>query len=145
MRLWRISNYEDFSGQGGIRAAGRWHSKGHPIIYTAENPASALLEMMVHFDWDTMPTTYQLLTIEVETRDTIETIVPLSDWMSDHRLTRMIGDAWLKRNDALLLRVPSAIMPESFNVLINPAHPDASKLRLIKSEKVPLDPRLKKS
>lgn len=144
MRLWRISNYEDFSGQGGMRASGRWHSKGHPIIYTAENPASALLEMMVHFDWDTMPSAYQLLTIEVEANATVETITPPPDWINDHRITRMIGDTWLKRNETLLLRVPSAIMPESFNVLVNPAHPDANKLRLIKSEKVPLDPRLKR-
>jgi RES domain-containing protein len=50
MELWRISNYADLSGAGGLRAAGRWHSQGKRIVYLADHPSSALLEMLVHLD-----------------------------------------------------------------------------------------------
>jgi len=47
MELWRISNYADLSGAGGLQAAGRWHTRGKRIVYLADHPASALLEMLV--------------------------------------------------------------------------------------------------
>ena len=50
MELWRISNYADLSGIGGLKAAGRWHSQGRRIVYLADHPSSALLEMLVHMD-----------------------------------------------------------------------------------------------
>ena len=55
MELWRISNYADLSGIGGLRAAGRWHSQGRRIVYLADHESSALLEMLVHMDRDLMP------------------------------------------------------------------------------------------
>jgi RES domain-containing protein len=50
MRLWRISNYADLSGEGGRRAEGRWHERGRPVVYLAEHAALALLETMVHLE-----------------------------------------------------------------------------------------------
>ncbi|WP_155836914.1 RES family NAD+ phosphorylase, partial [Paraburkholderia mimosarum] len=43
MEFWRISNYADLRGIGGLRASGRWHYRGQPVVYLAENPALALL------------------------------------------------------------------------------------------------------
>lgn len=65
MELWRISNYADLSGTGGLRAAGRWHSQGRRIVYLADHESSALLEMLVHMDRDLIPASYQLLRIVV--------------------------------------------------------------------------------
>ena len=65
MKVWRISNHGDLSGRGGLRAAGRWHCAGRPIVYLAEHPASALLEVLVHFDIgdvSALPVAYQLPT-----------------------------------------------------------------------------------
>jgi RES domain-containing protein len=59
MDLWRILNYADLSGLGGLRAAGRWHSQGRRIVYLADHPSSALLEMLVHLDRSLIPSTYQ--------------------------------------------------------------------------------------
>ncbi|MGB9409097.1 MAG: RES family NAD+ phosphorylase, partial [Terracidiphilus sp.] len=46
--LWRISNYVDLSGEGGLTASARWHTKGKPVVYLADSPAGAMLERIVH-------------------------------------------------------------------------------------------------
>jgi hypothetical protein len=67
MQLWRISNYEDLSGEGGRKVGGRWHERGTPAVYLAEHPALALLEVLVHLeiDRDDVPSTYNLLRVNV--------------------------------------------------------------------------------
>jgi RES domain-containing protein len=88
MELWRISNYADLSGIGGVRAAGRWHSQGRRIVYLADHPSSALLEMLVHMDRDLIPSTYQLLRI----------VVPPSHYDGDHPVGGSAGGL-ADRND----------------------------------------------
>ena len=144
MELWRISNYADLSGIGGLRAAGRWHSQGRRIVYLADHSSSALLEMLVHMDRDLMPTTYQLLRIVVPADTAIETIdVELPpDWRSQTLTSREIGDRWLDRSASALLRVPSAVSAKGNNYLLNPEHPDAAKIAVAEIIKAPFDPRL---
>jgi RES domain-containing protein len=74
MELWRISSYIDLSGTGGLNAAARWHSQGRRIVYLADHPSSALLEMLVHIDRNLVPSTYQLLRIIVPSDLAIETV-----------------------------------------------------------------------
>ena len=133
MRLWRISNYPDLLGIGGLKFSGRWHSKGCLIIYSAEHPALAMIETMVHFTWDTVPAELQLCTIEIENVGTVETIIPPPDWLVSSSKTRAIGDQWLAANTALLLRVPSIIIPDSYNYLINPMHAHQGQLTILKT------------
>jgi RES domain-containing protein len=144
MELWRISNYADLSGIGGLRAAGRWHSQGRRIVYLADHPSGALLEMLVHMDRDLMPATYQLLRIVVPADIAVATIdVELPpDWRSQKLTSREIGDRWLDRSASALLRVPSAISAKGNNYLLNPEHPDAAKIALSEIIKAPFDPRL---
>ena len=52
MRLWRISNHASLTGEGGLYASGRWHTRGQRVVYLADHPASALLEVMVHLEID---------------------------------------------------------------------------------------------
>jgi RES domain-containing protein len=144
MELWRISNYADLSGIGGLRAAGRWHSQGRRIVYLADHSSSALLEMLVHMDRDLMPATYQLLRIVVPADIAVETIdAELSqDWRSQTLTSREIGDRWLDRSASALLQVPSAISAKGNNYLLNPGHPDAAKIAVAEIIKAPFDPRL---
>jgi RES domain-containing protein len=144
MELWRISNYADLSGIGGLRAAGRWHSQGRRIVYLADHSSSALLEMLVHMDRDLMPATYQLLRIVVPADIAVATIdeeLP-PDWRSQALTRREIGDRWLDRSASALLRVPSAISAKGNNYLLNPVHPDAAKIAVSEIIKAPFDPRL---
>jgi len=144
MELWRISNYADLSGVGGLRAGGRWHSQGRRVVYLADHSASALLEMLVHIDRDLIPATYQLLRVVVPADIAIEDAdaeLP-PDWRSQTLTSRALGDRWLDRSSSALLRVPSAISAKGNNYLLNPAHPDATKIAVAEIIKAPFDPRL---
>ncbi|PXX98309.1 RES family NAD+ phosphorylase [Halomonas sp. LBP4] len=56
--VWRISNFKDFSSIGGTMVSGRWHHRGHPVVYLADCPATALLEVLVHFELIQPPSGY---------------------------------------------------------------------------------------
>jgi RES domain-containing protein len=146
MVLWRISRHRDLSGTGGLRAAGRWHHAGRPIVYLAESPAAALLEVCVHTSASDVPPEFTLLRIEgpdFET-PTIRVEDLPDDWRTRLEVTRDSGSAWLQRNDDVLLRVPSAIVPETMNCLFNPSHRRAAEFRITDSIAYPFDLRLKK-
>lgn len=147
MKLWRISNYDDLLGIGGERAPGRWHNKGIPIVYLADSSALALLEVLVHFEMEPSeaPVSYQLL--EVEMSDRVSVLQLDGDalhkgWQNQYDLTRAIGDEWLSAQASALLRVPSAVAPNSYNYLFNPRHTDASLAEVVSITKHPFDKRL---
>lgn len=145
MRLWRISNYADLSGLGGLKTSARWHSRGRPVVYCADHPAGALLEILVQTSLENLPDRFQLLTIEIEDGvepAVIDTAGLKEEWTNDTAFTRELGDGWLAKTESLLLRVPSAIIPDAFNVLVNPRHEDAKRMLIVKSVRVPLDQRL---
>ena len=147
MRLWRISNYADLTGAGGLNSSGRWHSRGTEIVYLAESPASALLERLVHLEIDIgeLPGHYQLLAVDIPDDVAFDTMdgrgLP-EGWRSDDGVTRPTGDRWLQEGRTALLRVPSAIVPHTNNWLLNPNHPDAAKARIVQVIRAPFDPRL---
>jgi RES domain-containing protein len=144
MRLWRISNHASLSGDGGLYASGRWHTRGRRVVYLADHPASALLEVMVHLEVDAedMPRDYQLLGVDVPD-DIPAAFMGLPDgWSDDIATTRALGDAWLREGSSALLRVPSAIVPDARNYLLNPAHADAARIAIVESQRAAFDPRL---
>jgi len=146
MVLWRISRHRDLSGAGGLRAAGRWHHAGLPIVYLAESPAAALLEVCVHTSANDIPPEFTLLRIEGPEfkTPTIRVKDLPGDWRMRLKVTRDLGSAWLERNEDALLWVPSAIVPETMNCLLNPSHRQASEFRITDSMAYPFDLRLKK-
>lgn len=146
MILWRISRHRDLSGKGGLRAAGRWHYAGRPIVYLAESPAAALLEVCVHTSANDVPPEFTLLKIEGPDIDvpSINFDDLSEDWRARLEVTRDLGTDWLEKNESALLRVPSAIVPETTNCLFNPAHRQAAEFRLVGAMGYPFDPRLKR-
>ena len=148
MRVWRISNYADLRGLGGIRAGGRWHSAGHPVVYSADHPAAALLEKLVHFEFDStedLPKTYQLLEIDIPARVKTSRVAPAklgSDWQRQEDITRAIGNHWLRSASTSVLVVPSAITPNAVNYIINPRHSDFDKIKIVSAARYPFDVRL---
>ena len=147
MRAWRIGNHATLDGGGGLRASARWHSKGRLIVYCAPNPATALLEMLVHCELEAgdLPLQYQLLKIDIPDDIPYETVALDSlpvDWRRNSSVTRRMGDAWLISGRTALLTVPSALVPETDNMLINPLHPDSGWIRIIGSQPCKLDERL---
>ncbi|KGF68562.1 hypothetical protein LL06_15755 [Hoeflea sp. BAL378] len=144
MRIWRISNHADLSGIGGTYHAGRWNHLGRRIVYCAEHPALAMLELLVHFDLEDLPETYQLLEIDVPDRLAVEPVNLPSGWKDDPAISREAFEAFCHQGDAPVMRVPSIIMPHCFNLLINPAHPEHAKQSIVSAEMHPLDPRFLK-
>ncbi|MGA7314950.1 MAG: RES family NAD+ phosphorylase [Silvibacterium sp.] len=145
MVLWRISRHRDLSGVGGLKAAGRWHYAGHVIVYLTETPASSLLEVCVHTSANDIPPEFALLKIEgpnVEVPSIKIDDLP-EDWRTQLEVTRDLGAAWLEKNESVLLAVPSAIVPETVNFLLNPSHKQAPKFRIADVFSYPFDPRLK--
>ena len=146
MDLWRISEYISLDGEGGRLADGRWNSAGNPVVYLAASPPGALIEALVHLelDEDDLPPIYTLLHITVPQSLSIYTMrVPTGNyWMTTPALTRKLGDAWLKSQRSALVRVPSAIVPNTFNYLLNPLHKDAHRIRIAESLRAVFDLRL---
>jgi RES domain-containing protein len=143
--LWRISNHIPLTGESGMRASGRWHTRGRRIVYCTESPAAALLEILVHLEIDLrdLPTRYRLLKLHAPDHLAIEHAPDLpSGWLDRPDLTRAIGDRWLHAASAPLLRVPSAVVPETFNVLLNPAHPHAKQVEVSHAGDHAIDRRL---
>lgn len=147
MILWRISNHASLAGDGGMRASGRWHTRGRRIVYCSETPAAALLEILVHFEIDVrdLPAKYRRLKLHAPDNLRVDMVTAAdlpTDWLEQTDVTRATGNRWLRAGRSPLLRVPSAVVPETFNVLFNPAHPDARHLSVVQVSEHAIDPRL---
>jgi RES domain-containing protein len=128
-----------------LRSPGRWHHAAQPIVYLAESAAGALLEVCVHMSTNDVPPDFTLLKIEAPEIQVqaIQCDGLPTGWQSRLEFTRDLGTAWLQKKDTALLRVPSAIVPETVNFLLNPTHPDAKKFRIVEALLYPFEVRLK--
>jgi RES domain-containing protein len=147
VRLWRLSDFADLSGEGGLIASARWHTRGRRIVYLADHPASALLEMMVNQNLAQMdlPDRYQLLALDLPDEMAFHAIGEADlppDWRRNRDATRSIGDRWLELGETSLARVPSAIVPHTFNWLLNPIHDDARLVLISETIRADFDARL---
>ncbi|MRX68867.1 RES domain-containing protein [Flavobacterium resistens] len=127
----------------------RWNSLNTRIVYTADSRALATLEVSVHLDLsEDLPTDRFYVEIEIPDEITIQEVhlndLP-TEWNSKPPtlITQTIGDDFVYYNDAAVLKVPSAVVPEEFNYLINPNHEDASKIKIINTKKMTFDSRIK--
>lgn len=139
MLVWRLTRapYADLSGRGGELASGRWHTKGRPVVYTAGTAALALLEVRVRLDLplDLLPDDYVLMRIEAPDDLAVHDVAPgdlPEGWQGPggEATVRAVGDAWLAAAEMPVLRVPSAVVEEERNLLINPRHHEAARIRV---------------
>ena len=117
------------------------------VVYTSNALSLAVLELLVHTDPDLIPSDLHAFEIDVSGSlppETLDIGTLPSNWRSipNHPACCAIGDDWLKRGSHVLLGVPSAVVPEELNYLINPAHPDAALIRVVRSRAFALDQRL---
>jgi RES domain-containing protein len=142
MRIWRISNFADLYGRGAVITAGRWHPMNTPIVYCADHPATALLEILVHLDPEDVPKTYQLLEIEVPS--TVSVTVPElpSNWLEDSTATQQMGSHFVLAMEYPVMKVPCAIVPFTSNYLLNPALLERDGIRIVTVSRHAIDTRL---
>lgn len=137
-------------GIGASKSDGfRWNSLNTRMVYTAESRALAILEVSVHLDLrEDLPNDRHFVAIEVPD-DVLIQEVRLEDlpegWDSKPPifLTQIIGDDFVNLNEAAILKVPSSIVPQEYNYLINPNHPDFSKIKVMGTSRMNFDRRLK--
>ncbi|MBD0278756.1 MAG: RES family NAD+ phosphorylase [Bacteroidota bacterium] len=128
--------------------AARWNSKDVKVIYTASTRALACLENVVHRSAIGLQANFRTMIIEIPEGLPVTTVkknqLP-ADWhlFENYPHTQDLGDAWISKGETAVLQVPSAIIPEEHNYLLNPAHQDFKKVKLIRTEKFEFDPRIK--
>lgn len=150
MFFYRICNSQyanDISGVGAKLYGGRWNSIGNAVLYASSTRALAALEVLVHLlPKNAQRINFSVIAIEAPensmkeiTYDNIEYELMQNGFDSNFKF---IGDNWLKQNTSLLLKVPSIVIPEEFNYLINPLHPDFTKVKVVETKSFSFDKRL---
>ncbi len=144
-RLCKCVYADDLSGNGARLYGGRWNSEGRAMLYTASSRSLAVLEALVHLSPTNMPDDFCMLTIEAPDDYTILDVETLpKDWREypEKQILKQTGNSFLKEAKHLLLQVPSALVSEEFNYLLNPMHPKATAVKIISKKSFSFDERL---
>lgn len=133
-------------GEGAYRFGGRWSSPGIRLAYTAEHLSLAMVEYFVHIDADDLPKDLVLVTAEIPdgvSRTSISAKQLPANWRQSPAPAELaqIGDGFVREGSAAILIVPSALAPAESNWLINPQHPEFSRVRVLPPESFRYDPR----
>lgn len=149
MKVYRISRTKwakDLSGEGARLYGGRWNRKGVPCVYTATSRSLAVLEYSVNVALDDIPRWLSMVTLEVPDHYQDQKMAQLPGNWSESPApssTRELGTKWLNDCKHLLLRVPSSVIPQEFNILINPLHPELKEVKILSVEDFVYDVRIK--
>jgi len=152
MRVYRIArkrHLNDLTGAGAKTYGGRWNHQGTAILYTSETRSLAMLEFLVHVSWMQAPGDLGLATLEIVNEIQPE-ILSAADLPEDWRLFPAppkladLGTGWVHSQRSLLLRVPSAVVEQEHNILINPGHSDIVRVTVLEVKDLEFDRRLLK-
>ena len=148
MIVYRITNSlykDDISGSGAKLRGARWNQPGSSMLYTAENISLSTLELLVHIGFEDIRHEYHLLNIFIPDNAVIKEldIQKLKpNWQEDEEYSSFIGTEFLRSNQSLLLKVPSAVIDEEHNYLLNPDHADFKKVKIRRAKPFTFDKRL---
>ena len=144
LTLYRIADrrYPLFSGRAAGEAGFRWNPRGVEVVYASVTYAGAMLEKLVHTGTGRMPSYQVVMTISVPAGIRVKENDPASHsgWQR-YAVSQRIGKQWFERGQTAILLVPS-IVYEGQNAIINPAHPDAARLKVSRPRQVRWDKRL---
>jgi RES domain-containing protein len=149
LTAWRLTKTKHLAtawdGDAARRAGGRWNSVGTAVVYTSATLSLALAEILVHISAGPLPA-YTAISIEFD--DSLVSVLAATDVPADWNSypppasTQAIGDAWVSDARAVILRVPSVVVPVEFNYVLNPSHTDFPRVRIGAPMPFPFDPRL---
>jgi len=152
--VWRIASdtptytADDMQGEGARITGGRWNKPGSAVVYSAGGIALACLESVVHLELGTLPLNRYLVQVDIPAsiwqRRTVFSAAKHVGWDASPagKVSLDAGEKWLAQKKTALMLVPSVIVPEEMNILINPAHQDTRKLNVKKLRKWTFDGRL---
>jgi RES domain-containing protein len=148
MIIYRICKSEykdDISGTGAKLYGSRWNQAGYPMLYAAEHISLAALEMLVHINFDEVPPSFYLLLIKVPDATSVTELKYdklKESWEDDTAYTSWIGSEFIKGKASLCMKVPSAVIAEEHNYLLNPLHTDFKKIHIAEARPFNFDKRL---
>lgn len=150
MRAWRITSrsyaHAAFTGEGAAKSPGRWNRLGVPVVYLAEHLSTGILEVLVHVDDRAHLAAFVAIEVEIPDPHVEELSELPPDWRQlpepYPESTQRLGSEWVLSLRSLALRVPSAVVPSEFNLLLNPRHPTMPEVRVGQPQPLFLDPRL---
>jgi len=147
--VWRISKagHESFDGEGARLYGGRWNHPGVRATYTSESLSLAALEYFVNLDTDLVPDDLVSVRAEIPTgleHKTIEAGDLPGNWRTypAPEALQDLGTEWIRRCETVVLSVPSAVVPDERNYLLNPAHQEFSSIRVCSPRPFHFDPRM---
>lgn len=148
MIVYRITLARYATGLFASGNAARWNPKDVKVIYTAESRALACLENVVHRNSHGLNDNFR--TILIEAPDTLpvkiferKNLIPNWHVFANMPYTQQLGEEWVKSNETAILRVPSVVIPEECNFILNPAHPDFRQVKYLRAEPFEFDSRIK--
>lgn len=152
MIVYRITKKEHsaLDGMGGLYGPGRWHKKGNLVIYTSEHASLAAWEKIVHVtSFENLPKNLLLVKIELPDGIEIQSVpqnVLVKGWNSYPFALETVnyGTSFLQKKEHLALKIPSVIIPDEFNILLNPLHPDIGDCKIISTVPFVFDQRVSK-
>ncbi len=149
--VWRIATdtpaytADDLSGAGAKTTGGRWNPAGIAMLYASETIALACLETLVHTKAVGLPFNRYLVRIDIpDSAWAAAEVFPGDvgwDALPAGKVSIDYGTQWAREGRSALLRVPSVVVPEEFNVLVNPAHRDSAGIMASKVRRWLYDPR----
>lgn len=151
MRIWRITKAKyvstTFSGFGAEMEGGRWNHTGSKMVYTSGTLSLASLELFVHLEPLLIPNDLFAVAATIPDNVSSEEVAVAdlpNDWQNYPAPTSLkdFGTQWLQELRSFVLIVPSAVNPEEKNILLNPLHPESSKISDIKPQPFQFDPRM---
>jgi RES domain-containing protein len=152
MFVYRITKKEHsaLDGMGGMYGPGRWHEKGNLVIYASEHASLAAWEKIVHVaSFENLPNNLLLVKIEIPDGIEIQTVpqmVLVKGWDNFPfvRETINYGTSFLRKKEHLALKVPSVIISDEYNILLNPLHRDIYFCKVISTTPFLFDNRILK-
>lgn len=135
-----------FDGEGALRSGGRWNSPGRRVIYSSATASLAILEILAHLGSAKALTAWILIECRFEARLVISLdqsmLPPLWQRYPAPAEVQAIGDRWIDGGSSAVFGVPSVLVPQETNYLLNPEHPDFASIEILPAVPFPLDTRL---
>lgn len=144
MQLWRLyreAHGPGLDGIGGLHAAGRWHELGRRVVYFGATAAIVVLEKLAHIDPAVLPADLVLARFEGDV-SVEDVLTGEADDINDITQTRARGERFFEEQKACVLRVRSVVVPEEYNYMLNPLHPEAADIQVVEFRHFTFDGRL---
>lgn len=152
MLVWRLTSARHadtaFAGIGNRRVGSRWVPEGYLAVYTSEHLSLGVLEMLVHMEPRHFGDRFVCIPVDIPEDipiDHLDVDTLPDDWIGryEDETLQQVGRDWITAGNSVMLLVPSAVVPQENNIILNPEHPDFAAIQVGEAQPFRFDGRLK--